>query len=120
LVEWLGPRLGIAVLGPPSVVGVGGTTLEVMRGTVWPVIAGGKLGRVMENLVLCAGALMMDVGIWSLLDSRGLIKMSAGLGFIPNRLARRRPKPSGWRAREISWSGVWVGEEGSGWAWGGA
>ena len=57
------PRFGIAVLGPPSLVGVGGTTLEVTRGTVWPAIAGGKLGKVIENLVLCAGALMIDVGI---------------------------------------------------------
>ena len=59
----MGPRFGIAVLGPPSLVGVGGTTLEVTRGTVWPAIAGGKLGKVIENLVLCAGALMIDVGI---------------------------------------------------------
>jgi hypothetical protein len=34
LAGFVGPRFGIAVLGPPSLVGVGGTTLEVIRGTV--------------------------------------------------------------------------------------
>jgi hypothetical protein len=63
LAEFVGPRFGMAVLGPPSLVGVGGTTLEVMRGRAWPAIAGGKLGNVIENLVLCAGALIIDVGI---------------------------------------------------------
>ena len=89
------PRFGTAVLGPPRVVGVGGTTLEVMRGTVCPAMTGGKLGKAIENLVFCAGALITEVGIGSLTISRGLIKRSAGLDFIPNRLARRRPKLSG-------------------------
>lgn len=50
VIEIWAPNVGMAVLGPPSLVGVGGTTLDVTRDSVLPDrTACGRLGSAMEN-----------------------------------------------------------------------